>query len=119
LNNRLRALRGAASRRGVPYDTVCDEHKRACKLAGIHDYTLHDHRHTAAVSLCRAGLPLNMIQQQLGHKSLKMTERYAKFNTSYSDAHPYFGRVAESFGLAPRSDTSGYTPAEPPEEAKT
>ena len=59
----------------IPYDTVYDEHKRACKLAGIHGYTMHDHRHTAAVSLCRAGMPLNLVQQQLGHRTIAMTMR--------------------------------------------
>ncbi len=101
----------------IPYDTVYDEHKRACKLASIHAYTIHDHRHTAAVSLCRAGMPLNMVQQQLGHKTIAMTMRYARFNTAYSDARPYLDRVAETYGLT--GDSSGYTPAEAPEEAKT
>jgi integrase len=119
------ALRDEISERGlsgtdpiftIPYDTVYDEHKRACKLAGIHDYTTHDHRHTAAVSLVRAGMPLNILAQQLGHKTIKMTMRYATYNTAYADAAPYFGRVAESYGLA-ASDSSGNTPAEAEAEA--
>ena len=63
-----------------------------------------------------AGMPLNIVQQQLGYKTIAMTMRYARFNTDYSDAAPYLDRVAESYGLAP-GDSSGYTPAEAKEEA--
>ena len=33
--------------------TVQAEHNRACDLVGIPEYTIHDHRHTAAVALAR------------------------------------------------------------------
>ena len=85
------------------------EHNRACKLVGIYGYTLHDHRHTAAVHLARAGMPLNLIQQQLGHATIALTMRYAKFNPSYSDVEAYFDRVAERFGLGVSGNRSGNT----------
>ena len=43
-----------------------DEHYRARRLAGIVGYTLHDHRHTAAVYLARAGMPFPLFAQRSG-----------------------------------------------------
>lgn len=44
------------------------------------DYTLRDHRHTWAVRAVRAGMPLEMVARQLGHKdgtlALKVYGRY-------------------------------------------
>jgi hypothetical protein len=36
----------------------------------------HGFRHTGAVELVREGVPVPQIQQQLGHASLSMTQRY-------------------------------------------
>lgn len=41
----------------IPRRTVQREHRRAREEVGIHDYTIHDHRHTAAVALARSELP--------------------------------------------------------------
>lgn len=76
------------------------EHVRACEAAGVDDYTIHDHRHTAAVHLAGAGMPLHLLQQQLGHKHIEMTMKYAKFNPDYADVEPYFDRVADRLGVA-------------------
>lgn len=65
------------------------------------------------------GTPLNIVLQQLGHRTITMTMRYARFNVDYADARPYLDRVAESYRLAPAGDSSGNTPAEAPEEATT
>ncbi|UCF18825.1 MAG: site-specific integrase [Gemmatimonadota bacterium] len=96
----------------IPYDTCYDEHKRACKLAGIVNYTIHDHRHTAAVALARSGMPLHMLAEQLGHATIQMTMRYAKFNPDYGDVSPYFQRVAQSFGLTSGSNPGSTSPKE-------
>jgi len=104
--------------------TVQAEHNRACKLAGIPDYTIHDHRHTAAVHLARAGMPLHLLQQQLGHKHIEMTMKYARFHPDYSDVAGYFDRVGARLGLsdeapdgASSGNSSGNTPPErTPEE---
>lgn len=63
----------------IPRRTVQKEHRRACELVGIHDYTIHDHRYTAAVHLARARTPLRLIQQLLGHARIEQTMRYARF----------------------------------------
>jgi len=77
------------------------------KLAGIHDYTIHDHRHTCAVSLVRAEMPLNLVQRQLGHKNIQMTMRYADFHPDYGDLVLYLDRVADRLGLGAPGNTSG------------
>jgi hypothetical protein len=69
----------------TPRRVVQAEHKRACGLVGLHDSWIHDPRHTAAVALPRAGLPLHLLQQQLGHKHITMTMKYARFHSDYSD----------------------------------
>ena len=96
----------------MPRRTTQSEHTRACKLAGIHGYTIHDHRHTAAVHLARAGMPLNLLMRQLGHSTIKMTMRYAAFHPDYSDVEKYFERVGETLGLGAPGNRSGNTPEE-------
>ena len=81
-------------------------------MAGIHGYTIHGHRHTAAVHLARAGLPLNLLMRQLGHSTIKMTMRYAAFHPAYSDMEEYFDRVGETLGLGASGNRSGNTPKE-------
>lgn len=51
--------------------------KRACERAGLHDVTIHTLRHSCASWMAIAGMPLQQIQQQLGHKTIAMTQRYA------------------------------------------
>lgn len=89
----------------IPRRTVQKEHNRTRKLAGIAGgYTIHDHRHTAAVHLARAGMPLHLVQQQLGHTKIETTMRYARFHPDYTDVALYFERVGERLGLQPPKD---------------
>lgn len=94
----------------IPRRTVQKEHNRACQVAGIHEYTIHDHRHTAAVQLARAGMPLNLIQQQLGHANITQTMRYACFHPEYGDVGRYFEEVEERLGLRGGNLTPHSTP---------
>ena len=94
----------------MPRRTTQKEHSRACTQAGIHGYTIHDHRHTAAVHLARSGMPLNLLKQQLGHATIAMTMRYAAFHPDYSDVGTYFDRVAKTLGLGAPGNGSGNTP---------
>lgn len=82
-----------------PRGTIRKEHYRACRIAGIAKYTMHDHRHTAAVHLSRVGMPLHLVQKQLGHATIAMTMKYAEFNPEYGDVTTYFERVAGAFGV--------------------
>jgi integrase len=50
--------------------------RKAVGLIGEED-VLHAWRHTCASRLVQAGTPIQVVQQWLGHKSLRMTMRYA------------------------------------------
>lgn len=79
--------------------TVQREHNRACREAGIPDYTLHDHRHTAAVHLAKSGTPMHLIRDILGHKHLKSTERYARYNPGSGELRPHVDGLGKRLGL--------------------
>ncbi len=49
----------------------------AVKRAKITDFKFHDLRHTFATRLAQAGIDLYMISKLLGHKDIKMTQRYS------------------------------------------
>lgn len=101
----------------VPRRTVQKEHNQARRRIGRPGYTIHDHRHTAAVHLARAGMPLHLLQQQLGHANVEQTMRYARFHPDYGDVAEYFDRVDERLGMAPAPDNSAdNTPASEAEE---
>jgi integrase len=101
----------------IPRRTTQKEHSRACGMAGVHDYTIHDHRHTFAVQHAKAGMPLHLLQQQLGHKHISTTMRYAKYHPEYGEVSVYFKRVEASFGLN-RGPHPGLTPADEEEARK-
>lgn len=50
---------------------------RIRRRAGIVDVAWHDLRHTIAAHLAMRGVPLESIQEPLGHASMDMTMRYA------------------------------------------
>lgn len=52
----------------------------ACARAGLNGVTPHTCRHTAAVHMASAGIPMSQISQFMGHSSTAVTERvYARF----------------------------------------
>jgi len=55
--------------------------------------------HTAAVALARSGMPLGLLQRQLGHEHITTTMLYAQFHPEYSETAKYFEQVGEHFGL--------------------
>ncbi len=52
--------------------------KSACKKAEVKDLTMHDIRHTYACRMVREGVSIPQLQMLLGHKSVRMTMRYAR-----------------------------------------
>jgi integrase/recombinase XerD len=68
---------GATTERPVTHDTVRNVFHRARVQAGLRDgYTPHCLRHSFATHLLDAGTDLILIQQLLGHGSVKTTSRY-------------------------------------------
>ncbi|MBE3120500.1 MAG: phage integrase family protein [Candidatus Atribacteria bacterium] len=65
------------TRRGMHRDCVNAMLRSAARRAGI-ERRIHAHgmRHTHACELAREGVPMNVIQQQLGHSSLSTTAVY-------------------------------------------
>lgn len=103
----------------TPTRTIQKHHREVCDRLGISgrekvvdgndseeeggprnaNYTIHDHRHTAAVALARAGIPLNFLQKQLGHDNIEQTMRYADFHPAYREVEPFYERVADKWGV--------------------
>lgn len=59
-----------------PSDTLREAIGRAIELAGVKPGTPHDLRHSYARNLVRSGVPITVVQKQLGHTTLGMTMRY-------------------------------------------
>lgn len=66
---------------------VCPRWRRwfehAVKRSGVEDFTWHDLRHTFASRLVMAGENLRTVQELLGHRSIKTTERYAHLSNEH------------------------------------
>jgi integrase len=77
----------------VPYESARQAIMKAIKRAGIPHGTPHDLRHSYGRALERAGVPMAIIQAQLGHSSLSVTERYV------SAVEDEARRYVEGFGL--------------------
>lgn len=64
---------------GGPTDPAEDwrEWKSLLTAAGVRDSRVHDTRHTAATLLLAQGVDIRVVQEILGHSSIKVTEGYA------------------------------------------
>ena len=62
---------------GRRYYEIKKSFRRALEKAGIEDFRFHDLRHCFASDLVQRGVDLYVVQALLGHKSEKMTKRYA------------------------------------------
>lgn len=85
------------------HNRVCDELQRSAGL-DLSDYTIHDHRHTAAVKMAQAGTPLHLIRQQLGHQSIESTMKYARYHPDHSEVASHLERVEKRLGRATRDE---------------
>jgi integrase len=56
---------------------------RACKAAGVEDFSLHDLRHHYASILRQNGVDLHTLQKLLGHSDPRMTDRYAHLSQPF------------------------------------
>jgi len=62
---------------GEPYRRPHWAFRSACERAGIDDLRMHDLRHTYATRLVRNGVSLYKVGRLLGHRDVRMTQRYA------------------------------------------
>lgn len=77
--------------RGVLFPGVTPEQLsmrfiRACRAAGVEDFSFHDLRHTYASHLRMKGADLDDIRRLLGHSDLRMTIRYAHLGAEQLEA---------------------------------
>jgi integrase len=61
----------------VAQNTSDSNLRRVCRLAGLREIGWHVLRHSYASHLVMKGVPLKVIQDQLGHTTMQMTLRYA------------------------------------------
>lgn len=69
---------------GKPVKSIKKATQRAAERAGIEGVTPYVLRHTSAVWMAEAGVPMSEIAQYLGHTSTGVTERtYARYSPQY------------------------------------
>lgn len=69
-----------ANAEGNRIKTIYKAWSEAVQRAGLHDFVIHDLRHTFASWLVMNGVSLLVVRDLLGHASIKTTERYAHLN---------------------------------------
>jgi len=67
----------------VPLNDVNGSFEKVLEDAGIKDFRFHDLRHTFASHYMMSGGQLYTLSKILGHKDLKMTQRYAKLSSQF------------------------------------
>jgi integrase len=76
--------------------------RKVCKLAEIEDFRFHDLRHTFASYLRQKGVDLHTISKLLGHKDIRMTQRYSHLSVE---------NLREAVSVLDRQDKAeGYIP---------
>ena len=83
--------------------------KKACRHLSIRGKTLHSLRHTYAVRRWAITGDIKMVSQEIGHTSVMMIEKYAKFNLrKLRDDFPSL-KDRINLRLTPPSDDSYFT----------
>jgi len=66
---------------GQPFGDLKVGFAGACQRAGINNFRFHDLRHTFASHLVMSGVNIRTVQQLLGHKDIRQTQRYSHLST--------------------------------------
>lgn len=80
-------------------------------------YSPHSMRHTCAMHMLEAGVPIMAIKNFLGHSSVTTTERYAELTQSTVDKHiqewnrRWFGNPADYASVRPTQTQKGFIPS--------
>jgi len=72
--------------------------KKALEAAGIREIKFHDLRHTYGTLMASGGVPMKLLQEWMGHESLKTTEKYAKWAPKDAD-RDYAERAVSDFSM--------------------
>jgi len=83
---------------------VVSAFRRARSRAGLKDFRFHDLRHTYATRLVRAGADLLTVARLLGHRDLRMVQRYA--HPGAADARRAVLALERRARTSPQMDTS-------------
>jgi integrase len=95
---------------------VRTDFQKAIAVAGLKGTRMHDLRHTAATQLRRLGCDLSVVQQLLGHRSIRTTQRYAHVHpTELREAMGKLGekllpKGAAHFTITSQSDSGAIAP---------
>jgi integrase len=74
--------------RGLHRWVAGDVHRARCRALGLTGYRLHDARHHWAVRMVRAGMPLELVARQLGHRDVVMVAKvYGRFVPTTVERH--------------------------------
>jgi hypothetical protein len=94
----------------VPLNDVNGSFDKALSDVGIKNFRFHDLRHTFASHYMMSGGELYTLSKILGHKDLKMTQRYAKLSSKFIEGE--LGRMDIIWTPAqiPTSETTNQEP---------
>lgn len=76
------------------------QHDIACKLRNVADYTMRDARDSWAVRMARAGVPIEQISKQLGHKDAVMALKVYGVYAPTHEERDHWEQVATERDLA-------------------
>jgi integrase len=62
---------------GTPFKSISTAWEGLCKDHDFDDLHFHDHRHTYCTNMLKAGCTLKETNVMIGHKTLRMTDRYS------------------------------------------
>jgi integrase len=86
-----------------PVSYVNKTFKRACKKAGLDDFTIHDLRHTCAAWLVQHGTAIRTVAEFMRHKDIRVTMRYAHLSQStVRDAISVLDNVEKNVETGPK-----------------
>lgn len=80
---------------GTPLKAFSNSWRRALEIAGIKDFHFHDLRHTFGSNLLLSGATLKDVKEMIGHRDLKMTDRYSHLTLAHK--HDRQSKLAEHY----------------------